>query len=512
MKTFAAAAVCALSCAAILHAQGSPVTAAACERLASTLTLPHAKVNSVQAVAAGDFTPPAPPGAARPPAAEKDLPAFCRVSLTLMPTSDSDIKSEVWLPLAGWNGKFQEVGNGGWGGSIQYGTLAAAVRRGYAAASTDTGHVGDSAQFALGHPEKLVDFGHRAIHETALQSKATITAAYGAAPKLSYFNGCSGGGRQAFMEAQRYPQDFDSIIAGAPGYNRTDQSFQLVAASKATHMEAASFIPPAKLQVLFKAALNACDEGDGLKDGLIGNPLACKFDPVVTACKAGDAADCLTGPQILAAKKIYAPIVDPKTGKQVFPGVMPGSEPRWTVNAGGARPLGMSDDLFKYVVFKDPNWDFRTLDLEQHLEMARKAAAATIDATSPDIKPFIDRGGKLLLYHGWGDTNVPPQSSVNYYNRVVETLGEKQASDSVRLFMAPGMGHCGGGEGPNVFDTVTALEQWRENGKAPNEIVASLIADGTVVRTRPLCPFPQIAKYKGTGSIDKAENFVCRAP
>jgi feruloyl esterase len=501
----------ALSLAAVLHGQEARAVVV-CDKLPSTLKLTNATVTSVQTVTAGEFTPPTPAGAARPAAAETGLPAFCRVALTLTPTSDSDIKAEVWLPIAGWNGKFQEVGNGGWGGSIQYGALAAAVKRGYAAASTDTGHVGDTAKFALGHPEKLVDFGHRAIHETAVQSKATIAAAYGTLPRLSYFNGCSGGGRQAFMEAQRYPQDFDSIIAGAPGYNRTDQSFQLVAASKATHTEPASFIPPAKLQVLHTAALNACDAGDGLVDGLIGNPLACKFDPDVVACKAGDAADCLTRPQVDAARKIYSPIVDPKSGKQVFPGVVPGSEPRWTVNAGGARPLGMSDELFKFVVFKDPDWDFRTLDIAEHLEMARNAAAATVDATSPDIKAFVNRGGKLLIYHGWGDTNVPPQSSVNYYNRVRETLGEKQASDSVRLFMVPGMGHCGGGEGPNVFDTVTALEQWREQGKAPAGIVASLMADGKVVRTRPLCPYPQIAKYKGTGSIDQAENFVCRVP
>jgi feruloyl esterase len=510
MKTLSAG-LTVLSLAAVLHGQeGRSVVV--CDKLPSSLKLTNATVTSVQPVTGGEFAPPTPAGAARPAAAETGLPAFCRVALTLTPTSDSDIKAEVWLPIAGWNGKFQEVGNGGWGGSIQYGALAAAVKRGYAAASTDTGHVGDTARFALGHPEKLVDFGHRAIHETAVQSKATIGAAYGMPPRLSYFNGCSGGGRQAFMEAQRYPQDFDSIIAGAPGYNRTDQSFQLVAASKATHMEPASFIPPAKLQVLHKAALNACDMGDGLVDGLIGNPPACRFDPAVVACKAGDAADCLTRPQVDAAKKIYSPIVDPKTGKQVFPGVVPGSEPRWTVNAGGPRPLGMSDELFKFVVFKDPSWDFRTLDIGEHLAMARHAAAATVDATSPDIRAFVNRGGKLLIYHGWGDTNVPPQSSVNYYTRVLETLGETQTSDSVRLFMAPGMGHCGGGEGPNVFDTVAALEQWREQGKPPAEIVASLMTDGKVVRTRPLCPYPQIAKYKGAGSIDQAQNFVCRVP
>jgi feruloyl esterase len=503
------AVVSVLSLAAALHGQGLRAIVV-CDTLAESVKLTNATVTSIDAITTGTFTPPAIAG--RAAAAETGLPSVCRVSLTLAPTPDSDIKTEVWLPMSGWNGKLQAVGNGGWGGSIQYAALAAAVKRGYAAASTDTGHVGDTARFALGHPDKLLDFGYRAIHETAVQSKATIAAAYGTAPRLSYFNGCSGGGRQAFMEAQRYPQDFDAIIAGAPGYNRTDQSFQLIAASKATHLDAASFIPPAKLQVLHTAAIQACDAGDGLADGLIGNPLACRFDPDVTACKAGDATDCLTRSQVEAAKKIYAPIVDPKNGAPVFPGVVPGSEPRWTVNAGGPRPLGMSDELFKFVVFKDPDWDFRTLDLGQHLEIARAAAAATVDATSPDITAFVSRGGKLLIYHGWGDTNVPPASSVNYYNRVVETLGEKQASASVRLFMAPGMGHCGGGEGPNVFDTVTALEQWREQGKAPDAIEASLIADGRVVRTRPLCPYPQIATYKGSGSIDRADNFTCRVP
>ena len=227
----------------------------------------------------GAVCPFAAPDASAPSAAVTDLPSFCRVVLTLTPSSDSDIKSEVWLPLAGWNGKFQQVGNGGWGGSIQYAALATALRRGYAASSTDTGHVGDTAQFALGHPEKLIDFGYRAVHETAVQSKATIAAAYGTAPRLSYFVGCSGGGRQAFMEAQRYPQDFDGIVAGAPGYNRTDQSFQLVSASQATHRDAASFIPPAKLAVLHQAALEACDGRDGLRDGLISDPLRCTVRP-----------------------------------------------------------------------------------------------------------------------------------------------------------------------------------------------------------------------------------------
>jgi len=504
--------VCALACAASLHAQTASMDAAACERLAAAVTLPNAKVTLAQPVTSRQFVPPAAPGASAPPAALVDLPAFCRVTLTLAPSSDSDIKSEVWLPLAKWNGKFQQVGNGGWGGSIQYAALASALSRGYAVSSTDTGHVGDTAQFALGHPEKLIDFGYRAVHETAVQSKAIVTAAYARAPRLSYFVGCSGGGRQAFMEAQRYPQDFDGIVAGAPGYNRTDQSFQLVAASQATHRDAASFIPREKLAVLHRAALNACDQRDGLRDGLISDPMRCKFDPAVTACSGADGPDCLTAPQVGAAKAIYAPVVNPRTGEEVFPGVEPGSEPRWTVNAGGARPLGMSDDFFKYVVFADPGWDFRTLDVATHVERARKADGGIVSATSPDIKQFVSRGGKFVIYHGWGDTNVPPRSSVNYYTRLVETLGASDTDRSVRLFMAPGMGHCGGGEGPNVFDALTALEHWREDGKAPAEILASLQADGRVVRTRPLCPYPQIAQYKGSGSIDDASNFVCRTP
>jgi len=486
--------------------------AAACERLAASLDLPNAKVTVAQPVASHRFVPPAAPGASAPPAALTDLPAFCRVTVTLTPSADSDIKSEVWLPLAGWNGKFQQVGNGGWGGSIQYAALASALRRGYAASSTDTGHVGDTAQFALGHPEKLIDFGYRAVHETAVQSKAIVAAAYAAAPRVSYFVGCSGGGRQAFMEAQRYAQDFDGIVAGAPGYNRTDQSFQLVAASQATHRDAASFIPPEKLAVLHRAALAACDERDGLLDGLIADPMRCKVDVSSLACRGTDGPDCLTAPQVRAAQAIYAPVVNPHTREEVFPGVEAGSEPRWTVNAGGTRPLGMSDDFFKYVVFKDASWDFRALDVAKHLEQARKADGGIVSASSPDIKQFVSRGGKLVIYHGWGDTNVPPRSSVNYYDRLVKTLGASDVDRSVRLYMAPGMGHCGGGEGPNVFDALAALEQWREQGKAPAEILASQLADGRVVRTRPLCPYPQIARYKGAGSIDDASNFACRTP
>jgi feruloyl esterase len=480
------------------------VDAAACGRLAS-LTLSNATVTSAQVVPAGQFKPPA-----GSDAGFADLPAFCRVALTITPSRDSDIKVETWLPLSGWNGKFQEVGNGGWNGDIQYGALAEALRRGYATASTDTGHVGGSASFALGHPEKVIDFGYRAIHETALQSKAVVAALYGAAPRLSYFTGCSGGGRQAFAEAQRFPEDFEGIIAGAPGYDRTGESFQLVSAAQAMLRDPAGRIPPEKFSVLHQAALDACDARDGVKDGIINDPTRCKFDPAVTQCKGADGPNCLTPAQVETAKKFYAPLNDPKTGEEVFPGFEPGSELRWGGLVGG--PLVMADDLFKYVVFQDPNWDYMTLDVGRNLALARKIDNGVISPTSPNLKAFVGRGGKLLIYHGWGDQNVAPLSSVQYYEKLVAALGKKQVDDSVRLYMVPGMGHCGGGEGPNVFDTLTALEQWREHGAAPKEIIASQITKGGVSRTRPLCPYPQVARYKGTGSTDRAENFVCRIP
>jgi len=480
------------------------VEAAACGRLAR-LSLSNTSVTSAQVVPAGQFKPPA-----GGDTGFADLPAFCRVALTITPSRDSDIKSETWLPLSGWNGKFQEVGNGGWNGDIQYAALAEALRRGYAAASTDTGHVGGSASFALGHPEKVIDFGYRAIHETALQSKAVIVALYGTAQRLSYFTGCSGGGRQAFAEAQRFPKDFEGIIAGAPGYDRTNESFQLVNAAQAMLRNPAGRITPEKLSVLHQAVLDACDALDGVKDGILNDPTRCKFNPAVTQCKGADGPNCLTPAQVETAKKFYAPLNDPETGEEVFPGFEPGSELRWGGLLGG--PFVMADDLFKYVVFKDPNWNFRTLDVSRHLALARKIDNGAISPTSPSLKPFVGRGGKLLIYHGWADQNIAPLSSVEYYEKLVTALGKNQVNDSVRLYMVPGMGHCGGGEGPNVFDALATMEQWREHGVAPKEIIASQITDGSVSRTRPLCPYPQVAQYKGTGSTDQAENFLCRLP
>jgi feruloyl esterase len=508
MRYAVALLVLALS-AAPSSAQSRSVAASDCTRLAMSLSLKNTTVTASQPIAAGAFTPPS--GGAAAASAAAALPAFCRVSLTIKPTADSDIKSEVWLPMSGWNGKFLQVGNGAWGGSIQYGPLGNGLRRGYAVASTDTGHTGADASFAMGHPEKLIDFGYRSVHETAQQGKATVAALYGSQPRLSYFEGCSGGGRMSFMEAQRFPADFDAIIAGAPGYNRTDVAFQTLGMMQATHATRESFIPPAKYPAIHRAALDACDANDGLTDNLISNPSSCTFDPGVLACKGADGPSCLTQPQIAAARTIYADVVDPKTGTVISPGLEPGSEPQWGAVAAN-EPHPMYNDLLRFIVHQDPKWDYSTLDITTDLERARKVDHGILAATSPDLTPFVNRGGKLLIYHGWGDMNIPPQASVDYYNQAVATMGREKAASAVKLFMVPGMGHCGGGDGPNEFDMLAALDQWRDQGKAPAQILASQSADGRVIRTRPLCPYPQIAKYKGSGSVDKAENFSCSAP
>ena len=256
----------------------------------------------------------------------RDLPAFCRVAATLAPTSDSDIKIEVWLPLSGWNGRLQAVGNGGWSGSIAYPGLASGIRQGYATASTDTGHSGSSGEFVQGHPEKLIDFGYRAVHEMTVTAKAIITAFNGSGPKLSYWNGCSSGGKQGLKEAQRYPADYDGIVAGAPANNWTHLEVGSLWVAQAVHKDEASFIPQAKFALIHKAVLDACDALDGVKDGVLEDPTRCHFDPQALKCAGEDAPTCLTAAQVEAARKIYAPATNPRTGKEIYPGLEPGSE------------------------------------------------------------------------------------------------------------------------------------------------------------------------------------------
>jgi feruloyl esterase len=481
-----------------------------CNRVAATLKLPDATVTAARLLSAGSFTPPATGGEAPRPIA--NLPAFCRVELTIKPSSDSDIKTEVWMPVTGWNGKFQQVGNGAFAGSIQYGALGDALRRGYAAASTDTGHTGPGAQWAAGHPEKIIDWGYRSEHLTAVHSKQAITNFYGVGPKLSYFTGCSGGGRMAFQEAQRYPADFDAILAGAPAYDRGNEAFGFMAKWQATHETPQSVVPASKYPAIHRAALDACDALDGLKDGLIEDVLGCHFDPKVIECRAGTNTDsCLTTPQVEAVRKLYAGARHPKTGALIFPGFEPGSELQWSAVAGGDLPLDVGYDVFKYILLQDPTWDPRTFDLAKDYDRIHKLDNTTLSPSDPNLQPFFSRGGKLLIYQGWADPNVSPRSPLLYYDRVVKAVGQKLVDEGMRLFYAPGMGHCGGGEGPNVFDALTPLEQWREQGTPPSSILARHSTGGQIDRSRPLCPYPQIARYKGTGSVDQAENFSCSA-
>jgi feruloyl esterase len=492
--------------------------AATCESLLA-LRASNTTMTLAQPVSAGAFTPPA-TGAQAPaqPAAFRQLPAFCRVAATLKPSSDSDIRIEVWMPLANWNGRFQGVGNGGLAGSITYTSgrggiergMAEALARGYATASTDTGHVGGTAAPFLGHPEKLIDFGYRAVHEMTVAAKAIVNAFYGAPPRFSYWNGCSTGGRQGLMEAQRFPADYDGIVAGAPANPSTRLSAWNVHVGKlaADPMHA---IPASKYPMIHQAVLNACDASDGLQDGQISDPSSCRFDFRALACTSGDSSSCLTPGQVETARTVTAPAVHSKTGEMIFPGLALGTELGWASKIGGAEPNPLGTESFKYIVYRDPNWDWRTFDLESAVALADRLDQGTLNVTA-DLRTFRQRGGKLLLYHGWRDQNFSAETSVGYHRRVRETLGAAGSDEWMRLFLAPGMGHCGGGEGPNAFDPVTALEQWVEHGSAPGQIMATRRTDGKVVRTRPLCPYPQVARYRGTGSIDDAANFTCAAP
>jgi feruloyl esterase len=481
-----------------------------CASLAS-LALPNARVTSAVDVPAGTFVQPAGGANAAATKAFAALPAFCRVLVTATPTSDSDIKVEVWLPVSGWNGKFQAVGNGGWGGTIAYPALAAAVAGGYASASTDTGHSTPGAAFAVGHPEKLIDFAHRGVHEMTLHAKAAINAYYGTGPSLSLWTGCSTGGRQGITAASRYPGDFDAIIAGASPDPLARLHGVRVALNRMVHRAAGSYIPPEKYAVVHQAVLDACDKLDGVRDGVLESPSRCRFDPKVLECKGADGPSCLTQAQVETARALYAPVKHPRNGRILYsPLLQYGSELNWATLAG-PNPFGNAVEGMRFVLFNDANWDPRTFNPATDIDQMDKAGAV-LDAAHPNLRPFFDRGGRLLMYHGWNDQQVPATSSVNYYNRVLEAAGKEAAGKSIQLYMVPGMNHCQGGVGTDTFDRIAAMDQWIAQGRAPAEIIASHSTGGKVDRTRPLCPYPQVARYKGNGSTDAAVNFSCALP
>ena len=486
-----------------------------CEKL-KTLSLPDTSLTAVEYVPAGPYTAPPFPGAsAAKPQPSQPLPAYCRVALVLTPTKDSHIESEVWVPTEDWNGKLEVVGNGGWAGTISFPAMAAALRDGYATASTDTGHKandgGGNGNFALGHPEKLIDFGYRALHETTVKAKAIVAAFYRKGPQYSYYNGCSTGGRQGLVEATKFPEDFDGVIAGAPA----NPHIHLHAADIERNMELRKDpghrLSPAKVATLHKAVLDACDGLDGAKDGLLADPEKCSFDPATLLCKGADSDSCLTAPQVEAVKIAFSD-VKTKKGEVIWTGFAPGGELQYTILTAAidpnALPPVMQLDSIRILAYQDPNWDWRTWDLDRDVALADEKGGL-IDVRTYDFSAFKARGGKLLLYHGWSDPGIAAGNTVNFYKGVLSKMGAKQ-DDWFRLFMVPGMQHCSGGPGPDQFNKIGVIERWRESGAAPDQILAAHVTGGTVDMTRPLCPYPKSYAYKGSGTLTDAANFTCK--
>ena len=503
------------------------------------LALPNATVASAEVVAAGAFRPNTPiaPWMAGAESLYRSLPPFCRVRVDSHPSSDSDIKIEVWMPLQGWNGRLQGRGNGGFAGEIDYFTLAIAVSEGYATTATDTGHAASfvDARWALGHPEKVTDFGYRAIHEMTQDAKAVVKQFYGKHPlQHAYFASCSNGGRQALMEAQRFPADYDGIIAGAPANYWTHLVTSAVWQLQATTMDSASYIPADKLPAITKAVNAACDAQDGTVDGILDEPRKCRFDPAAILCKAEDSKECLTAPQATALKKIYAGPTD-SSGAQIYPGLLPGAEDGpggWGVWITGSEPgksliQAFGAGFFSGMVFEKPDWNYRDANVSDIVKAADAKLAKTLNATDPNLSAFKARGGKLLLYHGWNDPAISAVNTVNYYQSVVGAMGQDGFDSFARVYMVPGMQHCAGGPGADSFgengpwpglhdphqSLQVSMEQWVEKGAAPKEIVATKfsgpMSSGHAEMTRTLCAYPKVAKYKGTGDENDASNFVC---
>jgi feruloyl esterase len=496
-----------------------------CESLAS-LAIANVTVSSATAISTPPvFEVPSTPGRFGTPPGLKVAVPFCRVVGFATPTTDSHIGFEVWLPIAAnWNGKYIGIGNPGFIGSVSYGGLVREIARGSATASTDTGHldVGATSEapdaWAIGHPEKVADWGYRAVHETTVAAKALLKAYYGKPEKLSFWSSCHEGGNQALTEAQKFPNDFDGIAAGDPAYNITHLqavSEYVTWVSLKNGVKAPGYIPPSKYPVIHRAALDACDKLDGVRDEVIEDPTRCHFDPETIRCPGNaDYASCLTGPQVETAKLIYA---GPKfsDGKQIYPGFDPGSELGWGLMAAGPEPLSISTGFFKAIVFENPNWDFRTFDVDRDTRLADSKDGASLNSSDPNLAAFKAHGGKLLIYESWDEAIIPPRSMIDYYDSVLAAMGgASKTNDFVRLFMVPGMGMCAGfGFGSDgTFDAMDVVQKWRETGVAPDKIINSHKVAGAVDKTHPACPYPQVAIYKGTGDTLDAANFTCGNP
>ena len=434
-----------------------------------------------------------------PPA---NIPAHCRVQLVLKPSDDSLINMELWLPTQNWNGKFMGVGNGGFAGSIQGLMLdmPQALRLGYATAGTDTGHQDPGGNWAIGHPEKMIDFGYRSTHEMTAKAKQVIRAFYGQKPKYSYFKGCSTGGRQALMEAQRYPDDYDGIIAGSNANRHIHMWTAGVARSIELSRHPEANLTKEKAALVNQMVMDTCDT---LKEGFLNNPRQCKVDFSKLLCDTGkDDKTCLTEPQLKTVETYYGGVKNSK-GELIFSGQALGNAIGPQIGTNQA-PGGVFDIV--RIAFNDPNLDWQKFDLDRDMPLIDKAVGY-VDAVNPDLRKFKSSGGKLLLTHGWADTGITPETTIWYYGEVLVKMGKNQG-EWMRLFMVPGMGHCGGGPGINTFDSIGTLEKWVEKGVAPDQMMGT----GAQGLTRPLCPYPQYAEYKGTGDLKDAANWACKAP
>ena len=481
----------------LLAATARFANGATCDQLRD-LTLPGAKVTAENA-------------------SDPDGRSYCRVLITSTPVADSEIHSEVWLPATeNWNGKLLGTGNGGYSSQIDVRAMRTAISQGYAVTGSDTGHSGGDLKFGAGHPAKIDDWAYRAVHVMTEAAKIVLRSYYGRLPEHAYFTGCSTGGQQALSEAQRYPLDYDGIVAGDPGNDRIHLNIGFLWSWRALHQTPESNLPKAKLPTLYRAVMEACDASDGVKDGILSNPRRCRFDPATLLCQGPDSNACLTAPQVKAVRDIYAGARNPRTGERIFPGWVPGSEDVPDAGSWAGYFVDMPEparvDFWRYWVFADPHWDPRSFDFDRDVTLADRTLPQ-VNALDPNLTAFKRSGGKLLLYQGWADPVVPPEDTLRYYEAVARAMGGAKAVDSFALlFMVPGMAHCSGGPGPNRFDSLRALDRWVVSGRAPASIVAEhQTRTGAVDRSRPLCPHPQQAVYKGTGSTDAATSFVCSA-
>jgi feruloyl esterase len=477
-----------------------------CEQLAN-VTLERGEIASAEAIAAGSFAPArrgGPPGGAAP--APIDLPAHCRVKLVLRPTDDSNINVELWLPTEAWNGNFLAVGNGGWAGAIQgYGDMQAALQRGYATAGTDTGHSdadGPAGMFALGHPDKIVDFAYRALHDMTVKSKHLIDVFYAPPLDHAYYKGCSTGGRQGVMAAQRYPGDYDGIIAGALAnrhiHMHTAGAYRGI--HLARHPEEA--LSEEKAALVNDAVMATCDT---LDEGFLNNPRQCSFEFTSLQCGGSNTGVCLTAPELRTVETFYGGLRN-HAGELIFSGQALGN-PIPALQGTEGMPNGFAFDSVRILGFQDENYDWTTFNLDRDLPVIDDRVGF-VDATDPDLRAFQAHGGKLLLYAGWRDTGITPENTILYYESVLDEMGPQQ-DDWMRLFLVPGMGHCGGGPGVNNFDSLSVIEQWRKSDRAPQQIPASNPQTGM---ERPLCAFPENAEYDGSGALADASNWTCLAP